>query len=155
MVGGIFKRLKLPLDKAEYVKKLVRLHMRPQKIAEDGVTDTAVRRVLVEAGDDISDLLLLSKCDITTKYSDKKERLQGAIDLLEQKIEDLKEKDWRRMFQPCVNGYDIMEIFGLTKGPIVGKIKDAMKEAILEGEVPNEREALIQFATEIYKKEIV
>ena len=153
MVGGIFKRLKLPLDKAEYVKKLVRLHMRPQKIAEDGVTDTAVRRVLVEAGDDISDLLLLSKCDITTKHDDKKERLQGAIDLLERKIEDLKEKDWRRMFQPCLNGYDLMELFGLTKGPMIGKIKDAMKEAILDGEIPNEREALIQFATEIYKKE--
>ena len=151
MVGGIFKRLKLPLDKAEYVKKLVRLHMRPQTIAEDGVTDTAVRRVLVEAGDDISDLLLLSKCDITTKHDDKKERLQGAIDLLEKKIEDLKEKDWKRMFQPCVNGYDLMELFGLTKGPMIGILKDAMKEAILDGDIPNEREALIQFATELYK----
>ena len=129
--------------------------MRPQKIAEDGVTDTAVRRVLVEAGDDISDLLLLSKCDITTKYSDKKERLQGAIDLLEQKIADLKEKDWRRMFQPCVNGYDLMEIFGLTEGPMIGILKDAMKEAILDGKIPNEREALIQFATKLYKKEII
>lgn len=155
MVKGIFKRLKLPLDKMEYVQKLVGLHMRPQKIAEDGVTDTAVRRVLVEAGDDISDLLLLSRCDITTKYSDKKERLQGAIDLLEQKIADLKEKDWRRMFQPCVNGYDLMEIFGLTKGPTIGILKDAMKEAILDGKIPNEREALIQFATELYNKEII
>lgn len=150
MIDPIFKRLHLPIDKREYVKKLVGLHMRPQKIAAEGVTDSAVRRVLVDAGDDISDLLLLSKSDITTKYSDKKARLQEAINILESKIEDLKVRDWRRMFQPCINGFEIMDMFNLKKGPEVGRLKEAMKEAILDGELPNERPALIEFLNKMY-----
>jgi putative nucleotidyltransferase with HDIG domain len=151
MVEDIFKRLRLSREKMEYVKKLVRLHMRPQKIADTGVTDSAVRRVLVEAGDDIWDLLLLSRCDVTTKHSDKKARMQETIDILEQKIKELQVLDWRREFQPCVNGKDIMELYNIKGGPLVGYLKDSIKEAVLDGEIPNERETIINYLNTLYE----
>lgn len=150
MIPIIGKRLRLPNDKIKYLEKIVRLHMRPQKIAEDGITDSAVRRFLVEADDDVEDLLLLSKCDVTTKHFERKLELQKAIDFLEIKIEDLKERDWRREFQPCVNGFDIMEMFNLKKGALVGELKEAMKNEILDGNLKNEREDLINYLKNLY-----
>ena len=151
LVDKITERLKLSKSNMEYVKTLVKLHMRPQKIAEVGVTDSAVRRILVDAGDYIKDLLLLSKCDITTKHPQKKEKLRDNMDLLEKRIDDLVVSDWRRDFQPCVNGFDIMEIFGITLGPNIGLLKEEMKNAILDEGLPNEREVLLNFIEQYIK----
>ena len=149
MVPQIFKRMKLPLnEKMRYVQKLVGLHMRPIAMVDDEVTDSAVRRMMFEAGDDIDDLMLLCEADITSKNREKKERYLQNFQIVRQKMEELKVKDHRRNFQPIVDGNEIMQLFGLTPSREVGLLKDALKNAILDDNLPDNREAEMAFLVE-------
>ena len=141
MVPKIFAKMKLPLnEKMEYVKKMVDLHMRPINLIEDTVTDSAVRRLLFEAGDDIEDLMLLCDADITSRNEEKKVRFHQNYQLVRQKMVELEERDRIRNFQPPVNGDEIMQILHLEPCSTVGELKMAIKDAILDGIIPNEYE---------------
>ena len=153
MVPGIFRRLKLPLDaKMKYVQKLVDLHMRPQVIADEEVTDSAVRRMVNDAGNDIDDLMMLCEADITSKNQVKKQRFLQNFQLVREKIVDLKERDFKRLLQPCVGGNEIMEMFHLQPCREVGVLKQTLKDAVLDMKVPNEREPLMQLLMEKAKQ---
>jgi putative nucleotidyltransferase with HDIG domain len=144
MVPQMFRRLKLPLDlKMKYVQKLVDLHMRPIVIADEEVTDSAVRRLLNDAGDDIDDLMILCEADITSKNAERKQRFLNNFRIVREKIEDLKKRDYKRLFQPCIDGNEIMELFGLKPCREVGTLKQTIKDAVLDGKVENDRESLM------------
>ena len=145
MVKPLFQRMKLPMgQEMHYVEKLVELHMRPQAIADNEVTDSAVRRLLSDAGDDIDDLMTLCEADITSKNEVKKKIFLENFRMVREKLTDLVEKDYKRLLQPVIDGNEIMQLFNLKPSPQVGQLKQCLKDAVLDNRVENEREPLMQ-----------
>ena len=153
MVPQIFRRLMLPMDmKMKYVQKLVEMHMRPIVIADDIVTDSAVRRLLNDAGEDIEDLMMLCEADITSKNEVRKKMFLENFRMVREKLADLKEKDYKRLLQPVIDGNEIMEMFNLKPSREVGTLKQYLKDAVLDNKVENEREPLMALLMEKAKE---
>ena len=145
MVPNIFRRLKLPMDsKMKYVQKQIDLHMRPIVIADEEVTDSAVRRLMNDAGEDIDDLMTLCEADITSKNVARKQRFLDNFRIVREKLKDLKERDYKRLLQPCIDGNEIMDMFHLKPSREVGILKQTLKDAVLDNKVANEREPLME-----------
>lgn len=149
MVERIGRRMRLPLSTIKYVKKLVRLHMRPTQLVDEDVTDSAIRRMMVEAGEDIEDLMLMCRADITSKNPRKVERYLSNFNRVEERIAEVEEKDKLRRFKPAFTGNDIMKHLNIPPGRLVGKIKQAIVDAILDGEIPNEYSACYDYFNKI------
>ena len=153
MIPSMFRRMKLPMDaKMKYVQKLVELHMRPIVIADEEVTDSAVRRLMNDAGDDIDDLMTLCEADITSKNMQRKQKFLDNFRIVREKLKDLQERDYKRLLQPCIDGNEIMEIFHLKPSREVGTLKQTLKDAVLDNKVANEREPLMQLLMEKAKQ---
>lgn len=141
-VKEVFRRLRLPLDeRLRYVQKLVRLHGRPIALAQEGVTDSAIRRLIVEAGDDLEDLILLCRSDVTTRNPGRRHRFLRNFDRVMERVREVRERDRLAQFQPPIRGELIMQTYNLPPGPIVGRIKEAIRQAILDGVIPNDFDA--------------
>ena len=150
LVPKIFKQLRLPLhEKMSYVQRLVRLHLRPIVLAQEEITDSAVRRLMYEVGEALEDLMILCRADITSNNSKKVQQYLNNFDKVEQKIRQIEEKDHIRNFQPIITGQMIMDTFQLRPSSLVGEIKDKVKEAIIEGVIPNEYQAAFQYMVRI------
>lgn len=152
MVERIFRRLKLPLDdKLEFVKKMVSMHMRPSMISTREIKDSAVRRLLSDAGEDFDDLMILCESDLTTKNDEKRARIGDHFVRLHEMVDDLRKRDYVRLFQPCIGGNEIMEMFNLRPCRLVGDLKKIIKDAVLEGTVENTPEALEKLLKKEYE----
>jgi poly(A) polymerase len=149
MMKSIFRRLRLPLEPLPYVEKLVRLHLRPMALVDDGVTDSAVRRLVFEAGNDVDDLMKLCRADITSKNPRLVRKYLGNYDLVLQKIVEVEEKDRLRNWQPPVKGDEIMAVCGLEPGKTIGMLKKAIEDAILDGRIPNEHDAALAYLLQV------
>jgi poly(A) polymerase len=149
MVKSIFRRLRLPLEHVPYVEKLVRLHLRPMALVEEDVTDSAVRRLLFEAGHEIDDLMILCRADITSKNPRLVEQVKNNYDRVMAKLKDVEERDQMRNWQPPIRGEEIMALCNLQPGPLIGKLKQAVTDAILDGHIPNEHDAAVSYLLSI------
>lgn len=150
MIPSIFRKLRLPLDeRLKYVVHLVQLHHRPVALVDDAVTDSAVRRLIFDAGDALEDLMTLVRADITSKNPRRVRRYLNAFEHVEEKMVDVEERDRLRTFQPPVDGAEIMTTLNLKPGKSVGLLKEAIREAILNGEIPNEHDAAFEYLLQI------
>ena len=154
MIKSIFRRMRLPMDKLEYVEKLVRLHLRPMVLVRDEVTDSAIRRLIFEAGNDIDDLMLLCRADITSQNPQRVSTYLRNYDMVLRKMKEVEEKDRIRNWQPPVKGDEIMQVCNIKPGRLVGVLKKRIEDAILDGEIPNEHDAALTFLMSI-KDEII
>jgi poly(A) polymerase len=149
MAKRIFSRMRFPLEHLPYIEKLIRFHLRPQALVDDVVTDSAVRRLMFETGNDIDDLMLLCRADITSKNQRLIEQVKQNYDLVMKKMVEVEEKDRIRNWQPPLRGEEIISVCGLTEGPMVGVLKDKITDAILDGVIPNEHDAALQYLLSI------
>ncbi len=154
MVKHIFRRMKLPFENIPYIEKLVRLHLRPMQLVDEEVTDSAVRRLLFEAGEDIDDLMTLCRADITSKNPKLVKKVLSNYDMVYAKMKEVEESDRMRAFQPPVRGDEIMHVCGLPAGKLVGVLKSNIEEAIFDGRIPNEHDAALEYLLEI-KDEVI
>ncbi len=152
VVARIFRAMKWPLEPMEYVQKMVRLHHRPIPLSKEEITDSAIRRLMYEAGPDLEDLMTLCRADVTSKNPRKVQRIMTNFNNVEQKIAEVGEKDLLARWRPPVSGHDIMQMLELTEGKLVGIIKSRMENAIIDGKIPYNREAALDYVKEIYRE---